>query len=136
MIDKVVEPYLRVSEMISSRTEHKPTIAMHNKKGIEVMQMVFASGTKHEWAKVIHERLTKLNADFYVFISEAYMKMGGKKESSEVLFLMFVNRVGFVKMWLREILRDNENRRIGLSRPVIWDNRKGENVDGLFVLKW
>jgi len=147
-VNEIVNPLIKTAKSIAKKMEHAPTWFIGNKDGMTVIQTHFSNNQEKDlMAKAIKMKLMELEADFYVFIHEAYMLQLENPEdynpnkpvkeqagNIECLFISYKNREGFGKMWVYPIKNSNGKRILG--KPQIADNRDdSSDMKGRMVIE-
>lgn len=146
-VDGRVKPFIEIAKAIAKKEEHSPTWVLGTEDSAEVIQTPFSDNKQKDIiVNLIKRKLTELNAEFYVFIHEAYMLMAKNiseynpdkpvkdhEGRIECLIVNYQNREGFYKMWVFEITEKDGKRVLG--KPKISDNREeGTSHEGRMVI--
>lgn len=146
-VDERVKPFIHVARQIIKHSDyHQPTWVIGGQVGtLGVIQTPFRDNVDKEGIiEYIKRKLTKEQADFYIFIHEAYMLKTTKEKYNpdlpvkeqkgiDCLIINYQNREGFYKMWIYPIIKKGKVRYTG--KPEISDNReKGTEHGGRMVI--
>lgn len=138
-VDGRVEPFIDTAkQIIRTCSYHSPTWVIGTKKSVAVIQSKFED--KVTATNFIKKKLTEMNAEFFIFIHEAYYLKLKREQfhkfnpyqpvkehegSIDCLMVIYQTREGFSKMWSFPIIQTKGKRDLG--KPDISDNRQGKN---------